>query len=72
MAGITKAQAQAQLDAWIAASLAVAQGQEYTIGDRHLKRADAAEIRQQIAFWESKLQRLARGGGAKVRFGIPQ
>jgi hypothetical protein len=72
MAGITKAQAQAQLDAWLAASLAVAQGQEYSIGDRTLKRADAAEIRGQITYWEGRVQQLARGGGARVRFGVPQ
>ena len=55
MAGITQAQAQAQLDAWLAASSAVAQSQSYEIAGRKLTRANAAEIREQIDYWESKL-----------------
>lgn len=55
MAGITQAQAQAQLDAWLAASSAVAQSQSYEIAGRKLTRANAAEIREQIDYWERKL-----------------
>jgi len=44
-------EAQAQLDAWIAASLALASSQAYSIGGRSLTRADGAEIRSQIAYW---------------------
>ena len=41
MAGITLAQAEAQLALWLTASEKVAKGQSYTIGDRSLTRADA-------------------------------
>lgn len=64
MAGITLAQAQTQLDAWLAASAAVATGQEYVIGDRRLKRADAGQIQQQIQYWNGQVQQLsARASG---------
>jgi hypothetical protein len=70
-AGITQTQAQAQLDAWLAASLAVAQGQEYEIAGRRLKRADAREIREQVRFWEGRVKRLA-GGGMRVYGAVPE
>jgi hypothetical protein len=72
MAGITLAQAQAKLDAWMAADDAVASGQSYSVGGRSLTRANAAEIRNNIEFWERKVQRLASGrGGVRVRYGAP-
>jgi hypothetical protein len=64
MAGITLAQAEAQLAAWIDASTAVATGQSYSIGGRSLTRANAAEIRESISFWDEKVQSLTRGGRA--------
>ena len=60
MAGITLAQAEAQLTAWIAASTAVAGNQSYSIGNRSLTRADASEILEMIQFWETKVFRLSR------------
>ena len=60
MAGITLAQAEAQLTSWMAASTAVAGGQAYTIGGRSLTRADARSIQQQIDFWDKKCQELYR------------
>ena len=75
MAGITPAQAQAQLDIWIAASLAVAGGQEFSYGSgttsRTLKRSDAGEIRNNIEFWDSQCKRLSQGSGTVVRQGVP-
>ena len=74
MAGITAAQAQAQLDIWVAANTAVAAGQEYSysngITSRTLKRSDAAEILQQIEFWDSQCKRLSSGSGTVVRQGV--
>lgn len=69
MAGITLAQAEAQLASWLTADTAVSQGQAYTIGMRSLTRADAEEIRKNIQFWDSKTKDLARsvGGGIRVR-----
>ncbi len=62
MAGITLAQAEAQLTSWITASTAVAGNQSYSIGDRTLTRANAREIRENIEFWDRKVKRLSRGG----------
>ena len=72
MAGITLAQAEAQLAAWLAADSATAGGQAYTIstggGSRSLTRANAAEIRENIKFWNQQVQALSRtSGGMRVR-----
>lgn len=80
MAGITLAQAQAQLDTWLAANTAVAGGQEYEIdtgsgGRRRLKRADAAEIREQIVFWDGQVKSLtssSSGGRRRHRYIVPE
>ena len=55
---MTEAQAQQHLDAWLAADLAVASGQAYTIGNRSLTRADTDQIRQQIQYWQATVQRI--------------
>ena len=67
MAGITLAQAQAQLDVWLAASSAVAQKQSYRIADRQLTYTDAAEIRQQIDYWNSKVVALSQRASGRGR-----
>jgi hypothetical protein len=64
MAGITLAQAEAQLALWLAADAAVATGQSYSIAGRSLSRANAAKIRANITFWDEKVKRLTRGGRA--------
>lgn len=78
MAGITIEQAEAQLTAWIAASTAVASSQSYEIdtgnGRRKLTRADAAEIRQMITFWDSKVKELtpaSSGGKRRTSYVVP-
>ena len=71
MAGLDLATAQAHLDQWIAADLAVAGGQAYTIGGRSLTRANAAEIRKNIDYWNRWVQRLSAGSGMTVRLGVP-
>lgn len=67
-AGITLAQAEAQLTAWLAASSAVASAQSYEIAGRKLTRADAAEIRQQIDYWDSKVKTLSARTTGRGRF----
>lgn len=67
MAGLTQAQAETQLTAYLAAETAVLSGQEYSIGSRRLKRADLAEIREGINYWNGMVQKLANGTGARVR-----
>lgn len=78
-AAISLADAQAQLAAWLAASLAVARNQVYEINtgslSRRVTRADAAEIRQQITFWEAKVQALSplgAGGRRRIRYVVPE
>lgn len=61
MAGITQAQAEAQLASWLAASTAVTSGQSYTIGTRTLTRADAADIQSMIEYWDAKVKALTSG-----------
>lgn len=52
---MTLTQAQTALDAWIAADLAVAKGQSYTMNGRSLTLANAKEIREQIQYWERRV-----------------
>jgi hypothetical protein len=79
MAGITLEQAEAQLALWLAASAAVAASQSYEIdtgnGSRKLQRADAAEIRQQVTFWQTQVQSLTpvgAGGRRRTRYIVPE
>ena len=67
MAGITLAQAEAKLTLWLEADDKVASGQSYSIAGRNLTRANAKEIRDNIDFWQSKVNKLSRGGGITVR-----
>ena len=66
MAGITLAQAQARLDSYLAAELAVLGGQEYAIGDRRLRRADLREIRAGVALWDQRVKDLSRTRGRAI------
>jgi len=70
MAGITLAQAETQLAAWLDADTKVASGQAYSIGGRSLTRANAKEIRDNITYWNGMVQSLTRGG-IKVIGGTP-
>lgn len=48
-------QAQTALDAWLAADLAVAKGQSYSMNGRSLTLANVKEIREQIQYWERRV-----------------
>lgn len=67
MAGITLAQAETQLAAWLAASSAVATGQSYSIAGRSLSRVDAGEIREQITYWDGKVRSLTASASGRRR-----
>lgn len=67
MVGITLAQAQAQLDAWLAASLATATGQSYEIAGRRLTRANAAEITRNIDTWNARVVTLSNQASGRGR-----
>lgn len=72
MAGITLAQAQERLTAWLEADASVARNQSYSINNRSLTRADAAEIRTNIDYWQGKVEALTASpaGGRRVRYGV--
>ncbi len=79
MAGWSLTQAQAHLDAWLAASLACANNQSYEIdtgnGRRKLTRANAAEIQAQINFWRREVDVLtpaSAGGRRRTRYVVPE
>lgn len=61
---------QKHLDAWLAADLAVAQGQSYTIGSRTLTRAHSAEIRKNIQLWNDRLLQAKRKSSGLRTFQI--
>jgi len=70
---MTLAEAQVQLAAWEAASLALATGQSYTIGTRELTRADWGSVRDAIGYFENKVAKLTAGTtGPTVRRTIPR
>jgi hypothetical protein len=70
MAGITLAQAEAQLALWLAADAAVSNNQSYSIAGRSMTRANASEIRANLTYWDDKVHKLTRKG-IRVRGIIP-
>lgn len=71
MAGITLAQAEAQLALYLAAEERVLAGQSYTINGRSLTRADLDSIQQGIDLWDRRVKRLSRGG-LRVGYAVPK
>jgi len=75
MAGLTLAQAEAQLAAYLAAETAALSGQSYRIGDRMLTRADLAEIRAGLDVWQARIVELANSttvtGRTRARTIVP-
>ena len=65
---ITLERAKTHHDAWLDAELAVSTGQSYSIGSRSLTRANLAEIRKQIDYWEKKVAALTiTTSGGRIR-----
>jgi len=72
MAGITLAQAQANLDAAIAAQLkAMESGQAYGINtggsSRNMQRVSAGELQAAVDFWDRRVQALSRAASGRGR-----
>lgn len=67
MAGITLAQAEAQLALYLAAETAVLNNQRYRIADRELERADLAEIRKGVETWDARVKSLAARAAGRSR-----
>lgn len=68
MAGITLAEAQAQLTQWLAALDAIALNQSYSIAGRSLSRADLSDVREQVDYWDQKVKRLSNRSRNRNRF----
>ncbi len=64
------------LNAWLEAELEVTTHQSYKIGSRSLTRADLAQIREQIKFWQNRVAQLEnaakRGGRNRVLRAVPR
>ena len=73
MAGITLAQAEAQLAAYLAAETAVLSGQSYEIAGRSLRRADLDAIHLGIATWDARVKALtfSAQGRSRSRIMVP-
>lgn len=56
----TEEQCKEHLQAWLAADLAVAKSQSYTIGSRVLTRANSVEIARNIKLWSERLSKIKR------------
>ena len=69
MAGITLAQAEEMLAAYLAAEEALLTGgQEYTIKDRTFKRGDLVAVQTGVRLWDSRVKDLDGGlTGRRVR-----
>ena len=67
MSGITLAQAQTQLDAYLAAETAVLSGQAYTIAGRSMTRANLAAIHDGIKIWNDRVQALTFSAQGRSR-----
>lgn len=73
MAGITLAQAETALSSWLAADAALSSGGQSIRHEsgRMLTQADAAEVRNNIDFWNKQCQQLsgstASGGRGRSR-----
>lgn len=65
MAGLALEHAEAQLILWLAADAAVSSNQSYTVdtggSKRTLTRADAAEVRRNIDYWDGWCRKLSPG-----------
>jgi len=72
MAGITLAQADAKLTAYLAAEEKILLGQRVSINGKDLTRADLAAVQQGVALWEGRVQKLSRTGGLRISQVIPQ
>lgn len=67
MAGITLAQAEAQLTLYLAAEAAVLKGQSYEIAGRRLVRANLEEISNGVTTWDNRVKQLSQRATGRGR-----
>lgn len=71
MAGITLAQAETQLAAYLDAETQILAGQSVSLNGRSLSRADLAAVQAGISTWNNRVRELTRGG-MKSYNAVPQ
>lgn len=73
MAGITLAQAEAQLALYLAAEAAVLGNQRYKIKDRELERASLETIQAGVKTWDARVKTLTgqAAGRSRTRYVVP-
>jgi hypothetical protein len=62
--------AKKHLQAWLDADLALATSKHYQIGDRQLTRANAAEVKERINYWQRVVNSL--NSRRKIYYGVPE
>lgn len=67
MAGLTLADAETRLAGWLAADTELQSGQTVKYNDRLLTRADAAEVRNNIDYWQKKCTELEAATAGRGR-----
>lgn len=72
MSGITLAQAEARLAAYLAAEERILAGQRVSLDGKDLTRADLATVHAGIRAWERRIARLSAGGAARITYGVPR
>ena len=62
------------LNEWLAAERAILKNQSYQIADKELKRVDMKHVRENIRYWESKVNSLTSKPegrkGIRVQYGV--
>jgi len=67
MAGITLAQAQEQLERYLAAEQKVLLGQQVEMDGQRLTRANLTDIQRGVSLWNSRVQSLSRSSQGRGR-----
>lgn len=56
-----------RLEIWLEAEAAIASGQSYMIDNRRLERANLAQVREQIKFWQNELTKAEAATSGRRR-----
>lgn len=56
-----------RLEIWLEAEAAIASGQSYMIDNRRLERANLAQVREQIKFWQNELTKAEAAASGRRR-----
>jgi len=52
---------------WLTAEEAISKGQSYTLDNRRLDRANLAQVREQIQFWQKELAKAQAATNGRSR-----